>query len=482
MFVGRRAELARIVKRVDDIKRTGRGRSLTIRGRRQVGKSRLVQELCDRTGLPYVFHTAVKGVSATEAVGLLHRTLRDSSLLTSTARDLLPAAPPAGGWGDMLRLLAAVLPDEPSIVVLDELPWLAEQDPAFDGHLQVTWDRLMAHKPVLLLLLGSDLHMMQRLTEYDRPFYGRADNMILGPLNPAETAAVTELTGADAIDAHLITGGLPGLALRWPAGSPALDFLADEVIDPTSGLFSVPEQALASEFPTPDAARRVIEAIGGAGSRTFSNIAAESSGKPTPLSSGTLAPLLHRLHEQKQLLSVDRPLSTRPSKLAQYRVADSNLRLYLAILRDVQQLALRGREEAGLAILAARWSTWRGNAVEPIIREALTNAAFAGELPFAGVQETGSWWNRQGTVEVDLVGADRGPIATAVMFAGSVKWQDGPFDRHHLAELRRDAPSIPGFDPSSTGLVVVSRSGTDIPAGEADVVWSPADVVAAWPA
>ncbi len=497
MFVGRRAELARIIKRVDDIKRTGRGRSLAIRGRRQVGKSRLVQELCDRAGLPYVFYTAVKGVSATEAIGLFHRTLRDSSLVAGADPGLLPEAAPAGGWGEMLRLLTTALPDAPSIVVLDELPWLAEQDPAFDGHLQVSWDRLMAHKPVLLLLLGSDLHMMRRLTEYDRPFYGRADNMILGPLNPAETAAVTGLAGADAIDAHLITGGLPGLALRWPSGVPALDFLVDEVIDPTSGLFSVPEQALNSEFPTPDTARRVIESVGGAGSRTFSNIAVDASGKPTPLSPGTLAPLLQRLHEQKHLLAVDRPLSARPSKLAQYRIADSNLRLYLAILREVQQQVLRGRDQAGLAILAARWSSWRGNAVEPIIREALTNAAFAGALPFTGaqepgvqkpgaqepgVQEVGSWWNRQGTVEVDLVGADRAPIATTVPFAGSIKWQDGPFDRHHLAELRRDAPSIPGFDPATSGLVVVSHSGTDLPAGEVDVVWSPADVVASWPA
>jgi hypothetical protein len=60
--------------------------------------------------------------------------------------------------------------------------------------------------------------MMQRFTEYDRPFFGRAANMLLGPFNPAETAAVTGLSGADAIDAHLITGGLPGVCLEWPPG------------------------------------------------------------------------------------------------------------------------------------------------------------------------------------------------------------------------------------------------------------------------
>jgi hypothetical protein len=39
------------------------------------------------------------------------------------------------------------LPDSPSIVVLDEYPWLAEQDDIFDGALQAAWDRLLSQRP-----------------------------------------------------------------------------------------------------------------------------------------------------------------------------------------------------------------------------------------------------------------------------------------------------------------------------------------------
>ncbi|MEV6301640.1 ATP-binding protein [Actinoplanes sp. NPDC051861] len=482
MFVGRRSELELLNRQLDAIRRSGEGRAVAVRGRRQVGKSRLVQELCDRAGTPYCFYTAVKGASSTEAVGYFLRALRDSTLLTSTGRDLLPSQPPSGGWGDMLRVLAGVLPDEPSIMVLDELPWISEQDATFDGHLQVAWDRLMAGKPVLLLLLGSDLHMMQRFTEYDRPFYGRATNMLLGPFNLAETAAVTGLSGADAIDAHLITGGLPGIALEWAPGTPPTAFLHEEITNKTSALFTVPEQSLASEFPTPDTARRVLEAVGGAGSRTFSNIAAAAGDRGGPVSSGTLSPLLHRLVEEKRILAVDKPLSTRPSKLARYRIADSNLRLYLAVLRDVHQLVLRDRMAAARSVLDGRWSTWRGNAVEPLVRDALAIAAGAGELPWSDTWEVGGWWNRQANPEIDLVGADRVPIASRIAFAGSIKWQDGPFDRHHLDDLRGSAPLIPGFEPGSSGLVVVSRSGAQLPAGAVDLVWGPDDVVRAWSA
>ena len=60
-----------------------------------------------------------------------------------------------GNWPDALRVLAASLPDPPSVVVLDELPWLAEQDALFDGALQTAWDRLLSPRPVLLLLLAA---------------------------------------------------------------------------------------------------------------------------------------------------------------------------------------------------------------------------------------------------------------------------------------------------------------------------------------
>lgn len=125
-----------------------------------------------------------------------------------------------GGWPDAFRVLDAALPETPSIVVLDELPWLAEQDEIFDGALQTAWDRLWSRSPVFLVLLGSDLHMMERLTAYDRPFYGRADNLVLGSLNPAETGRALGLDGVHAIDAHLITGGLPGIIRSWPHTMP----------------------------------------------------------------------------------------------------------------------------------------------------------------------------------------------------------------------------------------------------------------------
>jgi len=478
-FVGRHTELALLRKRLARVSADATGVAVAIRGRRQVGKSRLVQEFCDGAAVPYVFFTATKGASPVEGIADFTAELRESSL--PAAPELVPATAPTN-WPDAFRTLAAVLPAAPSIVVLDELPWLAEQDPVFDGALQTAWDRLLAGRPVLLLLLGSDLHMMERFTAYDRPFYGRADSLVLGPLDPAETGDVLGLDAADAIDAHLVSGGLPGILRAWPHATPALDFIKDECADPASPLFGVPEAALLAEFPAPDQTRRVLEAVG-SGDRTHANIAATAGSQSGALPSGVLSPLLRRLTVEKRVLAVDPPLSTSPGKPALYRVADSNLRLYLAATRSAQELSRRGRPEAAYRIVERRWTTWRGRAVEPLIREALELAAAASEdFPWPATEVVGGWWNRRFAPEIDLIGADRAPVAGSVYFAGSVKWLASPFDQQDLNALRTGAAEVPGFGPGSTGLAVVSLSGVTraVSDGAVDLVWGANDVVAAW--
>lgn len=160
---------------------------------------------------------------------------------------------------------------------------------------------------------------------------------------------------------------------------------------------------------------------------------------------------------------------------ALYRIADSNMRLYLAVLRSAHEQARRGRPEAGFRLIERRWTSWRGRAVEPLVRQALELA----DLPWPDAGAVGGWWNRRFDPEIDLVGADRAPVANRIQFAGSIKWLNGPFDDRDLATLRRAATAVPGLDPATADLVVVSLSGTDM-TGDVALSWGPDDVIAAW--
>lgn len=114
--------------------------------------------------------------------------------------------------------------------------------------------------------------------------------------------------------------------------------------------------------------------------------------------------------------------------------------------------------------------------MEPVIREALSIAA--DDLPWPEATAVGGWWNRAFDPEIDLVGADRAPVARHLYYVGSVKWLDQPFDRHDTSALRRGAARIPGFDPGSTALVAVSRAGyADPDPGPFALRWQPSDIV-----
>jgi hypothetical protein len=474
-FAGRQSELALLQKRLARIQASGTGTALIIRGRRQIGKSRLAQEFCDRAEVPYLFYSATKGASSVEAIAAFLTELSNSTLPRDSG--LVPTEATAS-WPDAFRVLASVLPDSPAVVILDELPWLAEQDDIFDGALQTAWDRLLSRRPVLLLLLGSDLHLMERLTAYDRPFFGRADNLLLGPLNPAEVGSALGLPAAAAIDAYLLSGGLPGILRAWPDGVPALEFAEGECADPASPLFGVPEATLLAEFPAPDVTRRVIEAVGG-GNRTHANIAAEAGSRVGAVPSGTLTPVLHRLVGEKHALAIDEPLSVRATKPALYRIEDTSLRFYLAIGRPAHELSRRGRAAAASTLIARRWASWRGRAVEPTIREALSLAA--SDLPWSEADVVGGWWNRAFDPEIDLIGADRAPVARKLWYTGSVKWVDHPFGSRDLSALQRGAPQVPGFDPGETSLIGVSSTGfTDSAAANLALRWLPDDIISAF--
>ena len=94
-FVGRKTELALMRARLDRVARNGTGVALAIRGRRQVGKSRLAQEFCDRAGVPYLFFTATKGASSVEAITAF---LADYATPAVPVDGGLLPAEPAANW------------------------------------------------------------------------------------------------------------------------------------------------------------------------------------------------------------------------------------------------------------------------------------------------------------------------------------------------------------------------------------------------
>lgn len=466
-FIGREKELRSLRRALDGVDVANRrGQCLLIRGRRRVGKSHLVEEFTERAGVPTVFFAASR--QHQREVELFTSEVADSTL---PDRDLLTAANPQD-WDAALRLLSAALPDdERSVVVIDEFPYLLTDDPNLDAVFQKQWDRLLSRKPVLLILIGSDLAMMEQLNTYGRAFYQRATEMVVPPLSPVETAEIVGVDDpADAFDAFLLTGGLPLICQEWPTGMTMWEYLSDALYEPTSALVVSAERALAAEFPDDALARTVLQQIG-AGERTFSNIQRAAGGLQPTSTTRSLELLI-----DKRVVAREVPLSTKLSRETRYRVADPYLRFWLQFIGPHFAELERGRGDRIVARITAGWTSWRGRAIEPVIREAINRLQPINDLPESGT--VGGYWTRTNVPEIDIVGADHGPVAKKVHFAGTIKWlENSPLDQHDLNSLIGHLDDIPGAS-KATPTLAVSRSG--VTASGATRALGPEDLLAAW--
>jgi len=468
-FVGRRADLARLDEELARVRKTGEGAFITVRGRRRVGKSRLVEYWLDQRKLRHVFYS-VPAVTALKDLDLFRDSVTTSSL---------PAASTASGvsfnrWQSALTFAATeATKAKPLVIVLDEFPYLLERQEGqeVESGVQHAWDRSLEKQPVLVILIGSDIRMMEALATHGRPLFGRPSReMVIDPMTPREFGNLLKLSPIDAIDGYLVVGGFPGIVKRWSPGSNMWDFLAAALNDAESSLIVNGERILAAEFPADLQARTILRAVG-TGETTYTNIERKAGVPQT-----TVNRALRMLSTQKRIVSATTPLSTKPSDEKRYVIADPYLRFWLHFIEPAMAEIDRGRGDRVHESIRAKWSTYRGRAVEPLVREAI--ARMLPDTRFGDAKYVGGYWTRKNIPEVDLVGVPA-EKPRRVSFIGSVKWRDdSPFEDRDVHELSGTMSAIPGTD-GNTLLVGVTRARVD--AKGLNIALLPQDLIGAWP-
>jgi hypothetical protein len=181
------------------------------------------------------------------------------------------------------------------------------------------------------------------------------------------------------------------------------------------------------------------------------------------------------LAEVKQIVAVDFPGGRLDSRLKRYRIADSYLRFWFRFVEPQLRNIEIGRPDLAVEAFRRSWASWRGKAIEPIVREAVLRLAVpdrAGAL--TGIESVNAWWERSGTHEFDLVGAGHDGLPLAV---GSVKWREAsPFGERDLAKLAIARSVVPHAERAA--LIAVSPRGV-APGVDVNLVLDAADLLAA---
>ncbi|MGO9322525.1 MAG: ATP-binding protein [Solirubrobacteraceae bacterium] len=471
-FVGRQHELEILAEELSSV-REGQGRFVWMRGRRRVGKSRLVEEFLRQSGIRAAYYQAPR--RATDiALRRFVETIAESNL---PAADLFGSGVSFDSWPAALRASTdGATGSQPIALIIDELPYLAEKDDGFPADLQLAWDRYLKNRPILLVAIGSDVRMMEALTQHPAELHDRPTReVVVPPLSPAEVAELTGVSAAEALDIYLIVGGFPQLASSWPRGASRAHFLRRALADSATQFVVDGMRILDAEFETQTSARKILASIGH-GERTFGHLR-DASGISNET---TLSSALQLLVDTKQIVEQSLPYAAPPGKKSKrYTIADPYLRFWLRFIGPNIEEIDRGRSDLAIARIERDWETFRGKAIEPIVRRSVERLLIDPNLAtrLDGARYVGSYWTRNNQVEVDLVGADA-ESPKRVAFVGSIKWRTrSPFGRRDARRLAEQRGAVPGA--AAAKLVGVSRSGFDDNL-DLDVRFDPHALIDAW--
>jgi AAA+ ATPase superfamily predicted ATPase len=197
-FVDRDIELDQLT----DCYESERADFVVIYGRRRLGKSELVrQSIADRDDA--VYYQAVESTAPNQLKQFVGTVTTQFSSLSNVRRD----------WEVLLEALG----EEDAVVVIDEFPFLIEEDESLPSRIQRVWDMELQETGMTLVLVGSSISVMEnKVLSGSAPLYGRQTATIdLKPLDVGDARQFfPEYDPETAITAWSIYGGSPYYRLR----------------------------------------------------------------------------------------------------------------------------------------------------------------------------------------------------------------------------------------------------------------------------
>ena len=144
-FIGREAELHKLKDLLD--KKTAS--LVIIKGRRRIGKTRLIEEFSKgKNFLRFI------GLAPTEGITAQSQRQEFASLLSKQTG--LPEFK-TNDWGSLFALLAEKTKQGRVIILLDEITWMAQDDPTFLPKLKNAWELYLKKNTKLILILCSSI-------------------------------------------------------------------------------------------------------------------------------------------------------------------------------------------------------------------------------------------------------------------------------------------------------------------------------------
>jgi hypothetical protein len=328
-FIGRARELAVL----QEFAASGKPELFVLYGRRRVGKTELLQQLCRSRRAVYFLAAQVRDKDNLRA-------FREA--LAEALADPLIGSVEFPDWTAALNVAAERAGAERLIVVLDEFPYLCEANPGLPSLIQRFWDQRGKRSALMLVLCGSQVSFMEEEVLAERsPLFGRRTGQRrLEPLAPSEALAFhPSWEREQALLAYGILGGMPAYLGRFEERRSIEENLLSEVLRPEGYLFDEVHYLLHTELSNPSTYNSILSAVA-RGSERVGDIALSVG-----VDSTTANKYLHVLRELR-LVEREVPL-TDPDPLRSrrgiYRIADRYVAFHFRHVQPHLSLIEAGR-------------------------------------------------------------------------------------------------------------------------------------------
>ena len=405
---------------------------VVIYGRRRLGKSELVrQSISDRDDA--IYYQAVESTAPNQREQFVDIATAQFPSLQNVRSD----------WEALLEALGK----EDAIVVIDEFPFLIEEDESLPSRIQRIWDMELQETGMTLILVGSSISVMEnKVLSGSAPLYGRRTATIdLKPLDVADTRQFfPEYDPETAIIAWSIYGGTPYYLQTIDPDQPLGTNVQQAILSERGLLYSEPEFLLRTELRQPNTYFSILRALAH-GRRTPNEIAGMAG-----VDSGSLSTYLQKL---RRLRLVERhiPVTESPtaSKRGRYRIADPLFRFWFRFVYGNQDQLRILDDDAYDELVAPDLADYVSPLFEHLCQRALPN------LIDRQFRDVGQWWFKEH--ELDVLGlTDEGLVA------GECKFTSQPVSEGILGDLERTTSEVRWSEGPVDGepqYILFSRSG-----------------------
>ena len=379
------------------------GKMFVVYGRRRVGKTELIRQFIKPLPNKLYFY-----VDLVERQGIL-----DS--LSKTVQEQMGEMRKFVDFSDFLDLIALKSNNE-FVLVIDEFQRFLEISPQFITELQNCWDQKLKNKKIMLILVGSSIGMIQKITSSKAgTLYGRAVKIKIAPFKYSDFRLMfNELGEEEKIVAYAVFGGTPYyLEKAKKIEGDIHKRIFGLFLKKGAELFEEPKNLLEYENVRIHSKYNSILLAASAGKESLKEIQ-----DFTGINANIMPAYIKKLDELLDLMGKKDPVLGK-ERLRRYGLKDNFFKFWYRFIFSNQTALNIGNIKLVEEDIKENLNSYTGKVFEEICKELLiTYINKKIDSYILDFENIGSWWSRTGE-EIDIVAYNH---KSRNILVGEVKW------------------------------------------------------------